>query len=552
MTDLRISRRLVPVLSLAAGLMLVFHRQILTGLQLMQTVPYDVRHLNYVLEHGYRWATGWELHGALWSPPVFHPVSNTAAYSETLIGLVPFYAPWRLSGLAPDTSMQLFSMLLAALNFVAAHLFLRRCVGTGVVASSTGAFLFSFAGIRAVKLGHLHLMPQFFTLGAIYALVRLFRTEGDARGRSKWVWLFCAAVVAQLYAGFYLAWFLGFGLALAALWALALPSLRAPLLARLREQWRPCAAAAALSALAVLPMAVPHLKAARLLGMREYHTVDSMLLRPQAWVNHGQQSWLYGDLHKLDLIHGMPLEWEQRFGMGLVAPMLALYGLWRGRRRPLVQVLILATATLLLLATRWPGGFSLWRAVYELVPGAAAIRAVARIGLMALIPASLGLAIAVDDLRRRWSLPLLGLIGVLCFLEQGQTRESYSKQQIRDEVAALARRIPDDCGAFYYSPVRREKVHVSRRHLDAMWASLTTEVPTVNGYSSNLPPGWGPLLQSVAHTPERQAAVREHLERWSRSRGIERLCWIKTDPERPGTHELERLRSGPETPAPAM
>ena len=539
----RAGARLLPLLFLVVGLLVVYHRQILTGLQLMQTVPYDVRHLNYVLEHGYRWAVGSELDSALWSPPVFYPETNTAAYSETLLGLVPFYAPWRLLGFAPDTSVQLFSMLLATLNFAAGALFLRRCAGTGIASSSAGAFLFSFASSRALKLGHMQLIPQFFTLGAIYALFRVFGGEGDARSRRKWIWIFCAAIVAQLYAGFYLAWFLGFGLAMAALWALALPSMRRPLTARLREQWRPWAAAAALSALALVPMAVHYLGAARQLGMREYQTVESMLLRPQAWVNHGPHSWLYGSIQRLDPIRRMPFEWEQRMGIGMVAPLLALYGLWRGRRRPLVQILILATATMLLLATRWPGGFTLWRWVYELVPGAAAIRAVARIGLMALIPASLGLAIAVDDLRRRWPLPVLALIGLLCLVEQGQTRESYSKQQIRREVAALAQRIPEDCQAFYYSPLRREKMYVARRHLDAMWASLATGIPTVNGYSSNLPPGWQPLLSNVVETPAAEARLRGHLERWLDSHGAEQICWIKADPARPEIYELERVSS---------
>src|SRR5206468_5737674 len=65
-----------------------------------------------------------------------------------------------------------------------------------------------------------------------------------------------------------------------------------------------------------------------------------------------------------------------------------------------VQFVVIVPLTMALLAMEWPGGFSLWRAVYLYVPGASALRAVSRIGVALVLPAALGLALVVDELVR--------------------------------------------------------------------------------------------------------------------------------------------------------
>ena len=99
------SRRLNTLLPAACdwiiGMLLAFHPMILSRLALMQGDWSDTRFNNYTLEHGFRWLTNTPGHEHFWSPPMFYPATNTAAYSDLLLGVAPLYWPWRIVGLAP-------------------------------------------------------------------------------------------------------------------------------------------------------------------------------------------------------------------------------------------------------------------------------------------------------------------------------------------------------------------------------------------------------------------------------------------------------------------
>ena len=194
----------------------------------MQVEPLDTPLINYILEHSYLWITGDPLHGSFWSPPVFYPASNTAAYSETFLGTAPVYWLFRILGTAPDTSYQLWFIALAALNFLAAFVFLRRGLAAGFAGATAGAWLMAFGSPRTQQLIHAQLVPVFFVLIALYCLHRLF-IEPATGGR--FVAVFFAAVAVQLYTSFYVGWFLIFGLCLAVAMALAAPGPRSRLVA---------------------------------------------------------------------------------------------------------------------------------------------------------------------------------------------------------------------------------------------------------------------------------------------------------------------------------
>src|SRR5262249_26534207 len=177
----------------------------------METDPGDARHLNYVLEHGFQWLRGSPGHTNFWSPPIFFPEPNTAAYSETLLGVLPFYAPWRVAGFAPDTSLQLWTLTVSLLNFAGAYLLMRRLLRVRRLPSSLGAFMFSYGSTRVVQSGHQQLLAHFFTLGVVASLVGVLGEDPQRSNRwyrTGWIALFFGSLVAQFYASFYLTWML--------------------------------------------------------------------------------------------------------------------------------------------------------------------------------------------------------------------------------------------------------------------------------------------------------------------------------------------------------
>lgn len=511
------------------GLLAAYHPMLLARLTRMQTDPGDTRHLNYILEHEYRWLVGHDAHRELLSPAVFYPQKDTLAYSETLLGVAPFYVPFRLVGLKPDTAFQFWVLTVSVLNFLAMHMLLWWGLRFGPIASAGGAYLFAFASIRVVQSGHQHLIPHFFTVAALLAGVMLFRDgAAPARRERLCVAVFFLALVAQVYASVYLAWFLFLSLAIALGWATVLSGARKAVGALLQRRWPTITMAAMASAVAVFPLLDRHVHVAESVGYRSYSMVKSMLPPPASFLNLGPYSWLYSWTSDWTIFTSMTLEWEKRLGLGVATSLVVAWGLWKGRKLLVVKLVALTGASVVALALLVGGEWSLWQYVYSYIPGAQAIRAVGRFGLLLLVPASLGLAVALSRLRERRAWALTVAIGLALVIEQGQTMPSYDKFYLRRETESLARSIPTGCTAFYYANTSGPRPFWELQ-LDAMWAEMLSGVPTVNGYSSNFPPGNEPLIENNRPGAE-AAAAREHaLAAWAASHGLPRdaICLIQ-------------------------
>jgi len=286
--------------------------------------------------------------------------------------------------------------------------------------------------------------------------------------------------------------------------------------------------ALATSALLLAPMATHYLEAGKEVGVRSFREALSMTPPLAAWGHFGKASWVYGGMSGLPLFQRIPNEHEQRLGMGLLTTALGVAGLWYRRREAGVRLVALAGLTLFVLALN-AGGITAWRMVYEVVPGAKAIRAVARIGLVVLIPMGLGLAISVDRLVRNGGFRAVValVLAILCLFEQGETTPAFSKQESREDVAALARLISSDCHAFVFSPVGG-RWPFWKYQLDAMWAGLQTSVPTLNGYSGNFPPGWQLRDTNIRFSGD-ALRVSRAIGSWIRQNDLnpDSICWVR-------------------------
>jgi len=517
---------------LAIGLGVVFRSMLFSGFRLMHVNTGDTRLVNFILEHSYRWVLAWlSLHPiSLWNQPFFFPTANVGAYSEILLGSAPIYWLFRVAQFAPDTSFQLWMMAVLTLDYFAMIVFLRNCLGFRAFSSTVGALLFAFASPRLAQMDHQQLLPQFFTVFALYGLFRFFRPARMSSAQG--IHLFFLGSVLQLWAGFYLGWFLFFGVLVLAVWALSLSRHRTPLLQRLCAHRRSVMLAAGVSILVAAPMAYHYGTALREVGSRPFWA-EGQTIPPQAWWYLGPLSWIYSWQERIGWFVGMPYENEKRLGLGWISMVLATLGFYRFERkhRSWSSLAALSALTAILLMTLYPGGFTPWEYLSRVIPGATAVRSVSRLGLWILIPLSIGLAYLVETARR----PAVAfLIAAIAFLEQGQNIPGYDKLEIRRDVSAIAARVTKGCGAFYYAAAyarnKENLAPVYKLQIDAMWASLETGVPTVNGYSGNFPKGWWELVDNRVFDDSSRSRLRDTLERWSRSHRLDpaRVCWIET------------------------
>jgi hypothetical protein len=484
----------------------------------MQNDLGDTRLELYILEHSYRWLAGVPAHAQFWNPPIFFPEKNAAAFTDLLLGAAPVYWLIRALGFLPDTSFQLWMLGMALLNFAAFYLWLRRGLNFRGDSSLIGAFVFAFGSPRAAQASHPQLLPHFFSVLALVALTELFKNARSPKAPG-WIAAFAACLVLEFYAAFYLGWFLVLGLGVALVIAYldpkARPSLRT---AWERQPWAWIGALAG-AALALLPMALHYLEAARRVGFRHYSEVFPP--RIQAWLYQGEG--LYAWQMKVKAFSMLSI--EQRLSIGWISLALAIIGLRRfSRKKPWARI-ALATAAILILATTevYPG-VTPWRLLFHVLPGAKAIRALSRIGLLLLIPAGLGVAAYFEQSRKKgWALAALA---ALVIVEQIQPGQSYDKLQARWRADHIAQAIPENCPAFYFAALGPLPDYIYQ--LDAMWAGLERGIPTLNGYSGTAPSERSPLSHNVSESFAELERLKSQVGTWAQGQGLSpsEYCWV--------------------------
>jgi len=492
------------------GILTVFYPTFQSGFRLVQGGLGDSRLVNFTLEHSYRWLMGMQLAEDLWSPPIFFPVQNVATYTDLMFGVAPFYWVWRWLGCDPHTAFQVWMLSCWTLNFVSCYLLFRRGFRISAVGSAVGAYLFAFGNPQSSSLAHQQFGPLFWLVLSLAGLTMMIREPTKPWPARGWIAgvAFWGGLVAQLYTAVYSLAFFILGLGAATVVVLFSGSLRKPFLMAVKKNLVPFLVVTVIAVALAAPITARYRATAATIGMHKQKHV--YLPKPIGWFLPGEGNRIYGKWQR-EMAFGVYRGKTQTNGFGAVTLVTCLAGLWLGRRRHEVQLILAGFVGLVILTVTFPGGWSPWWVVRDLLPGAAALRAVARVGLMALFPAAVGLAIIVEYLtvRRRWIIAAVFIVVVAA--EQPHRRPSFDKAAATNRVEQIASRIPADSESFLLV-VHGQSWDVYL-HDDAAWAALCVGVPTVNGRYGHLPPGY-PFRTPRIGGPEDRVEIRNNLERW--------------------------------------
>ncbi len=257
---------------------MLFHEMFASGLALYPSDPADPRYIQFVLEHSWRWLRG-ETSVGLFDLPMGYPAPNMLAHSEPMLSFAPFYWPFRAIGLAASSSHQLWTVLMAALNFGCFYALMRRALGFDRLAASASAFLFAFGLPRAAQIGHSQLWPQLYIVLILWGLHALLSESPSDRTRSWGAPAVVVGLALQAWGCLYNAIFLAYLCLVTGLFALWHPDWRARAIRALRET-RPSGIACIVLALICLwPLAQAYLPVAA--STAEWDPVEARMLQPR-------------------------------------------------------------------------------------------------------------------------------------------------------------------------------------------------------------------------------------------------------------------------------
>ena len=484
----------------------ISHRQILfTSSPLVHGGGADPVLVNYILEHQYRWITRTPGHSSLWNPPYFTPHRNVAAYTELFLGIQPFYAVERVVGMSPATAHRFLPLMLSSANFVAMLLLLRAMFGLSLLPSLAGSYLFAFAAPRMNQLDHLQLFPAFYVVLSVAGLIRLIRlpVPGDSKEiglANAWpgIAMLFGGLVLQFWTSFYFFWFLSFSYCLFGLVVLCHKAWWDRLMRWLRLYGIRAGAGLVVAGLMIYPALRHYLLAAKETGTYPFREIVYYAPHIGAWIYAGAESAIYGWMSEIPRVAHFPAMGEKRLGVGLVTLGLVIAGFWIGRRRSLVGPAALLCGFVVASLISWPLGWPLWGVVFDMVPGAPAIRAISRWGVFLLLFYALALALslqAIWSIRRGvrfWRGLAIGL-AVFCGVEQITRTNTMPLQQAHEEAAAFAAKFDPASKHFLFTVTTAEEFNpgeVLYWQSKAMLMQLYSGRPTLNGYSGRFPPNY--------------------------------------------------------------
>lgn len=479
----------------------------------------DARANVYLVEHWYQVFRG---HAEAFSPGMFYPVKGTIGYAETMFVHALPYSGLRLAGMDMFSALAVPLVFFNFLNYAACFFLLRRVLRLSAVASVAGALFFAFNSPRFNHAGHYGYQASFFLPLVIAGVVGLVQRRADLTQRHAF-WLLAAAALSlafQFVISPYQGWFFVFWSCLFLVIVFSVRSTRRVAVEIVRRFWPAVAAAALVLVISLYPLFLVYAPVAESVGPRPYSLVHE--LTPDVWslFRMGDGNYIWGSVSAaLSRLHPL-FSTELNVGIGLV-PSLALLALilWAvrtivddmrsaksegvtpGIQRLFLAALILATALFYAIGMKYWGGGSPWRMVYEFVPGADGLRAIARHVMVLALPMSIAFAVVVHRglqaisaqptaLTRRGLTAALLAVVAFGIVEQFGRAPSFSTKEELSRLETLAASLPRHCAVFYAAaaPVRAPVKH--EEQIDAMLISVMRRVPTLNGYAGHVPPGW--------------------------------------------------------------
>jgi hypothetical protein len=377
------------------------------------------------------------------------------------------------------------------------------------VAAGLGAFFFAFGLPILAKEGHAQLLYRFCVPLASFALFSY-----DAKPRLRTLVLLFALVVWQFLMSIYLGVFLAMLLVFLLIALVFLPRQGATKrslwqkIIRLPREFAGAWRGAKRGERILFVLAISGLTLALVLLFLPYvrvmQTYDFgwstdiiylMLPRPRSYFL-ADNAALWGRLSTKIL--GVPMRHEHQLFPGVAVCLLAVIGLlfnkhFKGHDHvwaSFAAMLLLGAFTLLF------RGESFYTLIWEL-PGFNSIRAVTRVILVLMWPLSVFVAWVASGLagKKSWvSQAVLYLLLALLIAESGfYQHTTFAKAETQSRIAELRVKLPAAPPA---DPILYVKWNGQRAslvtELDSMLLAQELGWPTVNGYSGNLPPNYGP------------------------------------------------------------
>jgi hypothetical protein len=468
-------------------------------------------------------------------PPFFYPVKGVLGYTDTLFLYEIFFAPFRLLGAEPFLAYQLTIMAMSLMGFVCFVILARKVFRAPLGLALVGALVFTYANNLWVHEGSSQIFGIYFAPPIALIGLAAWRTRRSRPLLSTALSVIFGLLLSLfLFSSYYVAWFsMLTGLVIFILcFAFAPRVMGAEVIAGFKIGWRGAIGAVAGFLVGIVPFVVTYVPVIHELGSRKYGDALFYAAKWNDVINVGIGNRLWGSLFHNSWSAPSPASYEVSYALTPILMLTIVFGtvvlVWAllARVTPFTTSLrvALALCCTAILFTVLPINTqigSLWIVLWHL-PGADAIRAIDRLQVANNLVASLALVALGTEALRHWRrlqasvvLRVVGivLLGLILAEQLNSTGATQLRRSAQIATVSAVPQVPAGCTSFFVTDSVRNHLLFYEYQLSAMLISQRVDLPTINGYSGDIPPGWN--LEEPA-LPGYEVWVRQ----WTAAHGL--------------------------------
>lgn len=470
-------------------------------------------------EHWYQVFLGKEKWSEL---PFFYPADNVLSYSDMMLGMGIPYSLLRAFNLSMYNASNIVYIGIHIFGSFTMYYFARRCLRFKETVSLIVVWLFSFSNSYNV----LTFNPQMFTVSILPFLFLLcFRFYEYLDNKKKYVYGIIAALVLSLI--FYTAFYVGYLLILAVMLCVVtyliiegiyyLVYKKSFGTHKIIKHIKDLIIVFACFLFFMTPFVWLYLPALREVGGRTWHEVQALIPT-------------LGEILNLDdyIIIGLDANlYNKRLGINIIELVILiplfvyqLFFLKNNKKKKIQLVLFMCFLVCFAFSFQFHG-YSLWKIIWRIVPGASAIRAQGRFFFMTFILYTLLMGYLLNEINNSKAL-INNAVYLLVFVVVTVTNFSpigtstnWNKDEINNVMEYVAQP-PKDCDVFFVTCDQNKlKIIEPRMEIYACAIAEKYGIKTINGYTGKNPSGW--KLNAI------ESDYYEKVDDWCNSKEIDHI-----------------------------
>ncbi|MBQ3366907.1 MAG: hypothetical protein IJG43_09540 [Acidaminococcaceae bacterium] len=465
-------------------------------------------------EHWYNFFCGREAFAEL---AFFYPDEAVLGYTDMLLGFGLIHSILRFLGLNMFVAYKYTLIIVHLFGSLCMFYLLHSVMKCNRYWSLFGVTVFSYSNAFAVNIAHTQLTAlSLLPLLTIFIIKALSSNVDEKKGS-----IFIVSALSILAFIAYTAWYIAFftvlfGLILFMTGYVILDetglSFKENFFSWFTAHKKSVIAFFLYSVAIFVPFLIVYLPALRNTSGYGYQEVSVYLPELIDVINVGQGNLLFDKFPSLTVFHRQVVTMETVQGFSLVILAIYLYIFFqRNRYREylktkeetvrflVINACIISIVVVIVLSVKLGSdGSSLWYFLYNSMPGAKAIRAVARFWFYLSFPVAFVVAVRGDYIFAKKTIRFRHLAGVILFIAlfisnmraDGVIYDGRWRTDLEVDFLTNVTKPPSACKAFYIYDSGNKKIQAHSYQLAAYGIANHFGIKTVNGYSGNSPQGW--------------------------------------------------------------